>query len=69
MDIREVDSNLPEKGEDEKVENGDENDERNWVEIAEEIVGQSVGVHDTCLRSKVVVDLVVAVKGIQVRQR
>lgn len=61
--VREIVSSPSDGGEDELVENGDEDDKRNWVEVAEEIVGESVGVHHSGLGSQVVVDLIIAVEG------
>lgn len=50
----------PEVGEDEVFEEWDEDDERDGVDVRDEVVGDAVGVHSRGLGNKVVVHLVVA---------
>lgn len=55
----ESDVGLAESGVDDAVANGDHDDEGEWVEVGEDVVGQTVCGHGSSLRSQVVVQLVV----------
>jgi hypothetical protein len=48
LDGREVDAGATESRVDEDVHDGDEDDEREGVEVGENVVGKTVGVHDSC---------------------
>lgn len=59
LDGGKVDAGFAEGRIDEKIADRDENDERKWIQVGEDVVGEPVQFHDGCLRSQVVVELVV----------
>ena len=59
LDGREVDAHFSQAGVDQAVEDGDQDYEREGVEVGKDIVGDAVERHGGCLRGQVVVELVV----------
>ena len=59
LDRSESDAGLAESRVEEEVANGNEDDEREGIEVLEDIVGQAVELHRSSLRDQVVVELVV----------
>lgn len=60
LDRSEADADLAESGVDDTVVKGDEDEQGEGVEVGENVVGDTVTLHDGGLGDEVVVDLVVA---------
>lgn len=59
LDGSEIDTSFAERGVDDNIAEGNQDDEREGVEVRHDIVGETVSVHDCGLRGKIVVDLVI----------
>jgi hypothetical protein len=57
FDGRKVDPEVADSRIDKKVKNGDKNEECKGVEVGEDVIGDTIQPHDSCLRGQVVVDL------------
>jgi hypothetical protein len=57
FDGRKVDPEGADSRIDKKVKNGDKNEECKGVEVGEDVIGDTIQLHDSCLRGQVVVYL------------